>query len=248
MQSGSGAPGRRLVLTQVAFSLSPPQLQSPHLRPLLPLFWRELLSPPLKCIHTNPTPDVATGATGGFLEGLWRAARRRSPRPPSCHPPLCPQFILRPAVCPQPHQSTGFCQTPFSPFPGRCTESRGQRNSQKGLWKVLETYASVLWPVPWLIGSPQPGETAMPSQSRATSSEAMAETESHAWEKSKGMCQGPLPSLPPMLLCSPASGWAQLAGQARCARKGPGSSAQPAPQGAPHLALHLLAGLGRAPE
>lgn len=168
------------MLVEAGFLLSPPPLRSPYSQPLLPLLRRELLSLSLKCVHTNPTPNMPK-------EAFWKVSGGQQGGAGTGHLPdlpipcLCPQFLLGPAVCSQPHQSTGFCQTPIPPFSSQCTEHWGQRESRNGLWKVLETYASILWPLcpaQGLIWSPYPGETPMPSWPRVTSSQVAAQTQS----------------------------------------------------------------------
>lgn len=154
------------MLVEAGFLLSPPQLQSPYPHPLLPLLRRELLSPSLKCIHTNPTPHMAAGAKGGFLEGLWRATRRST-------------FLTSPFPISVP--SSSWDQLSAHNFLVNAQSAGGQRDSQKGLWKVLETYASILWPLgpaQGLIWSPHPGETPCRLSPGPPDSQAAADRES----------------------------------------------------------------------
>lgn len=197
---------------EAAFSLSPPQWQSSYLCPLLRLFWGELLSPSLKCIDTNPTPNTATGAAGGFLEGLKSSKEELAQATfltssfPISVPSLSSDQLsahnlpspLASARLPSPHVLVS------------AQNSAGKVNLRRGCGKSWRPTLPSCGLCSGSLGPHDLGRHPMPSQPRATSSKAMAENESSVcptptfpWEKSKGTCQGDLHHLPPTLLSAP---------------------------------------------
>lgn len=153
---------------------------------------------------------------------------------------LCPQFILGPVACSQPHQSTGFCQTPGPPIFWSVHRVLGAKRTSGG---VLENPGDLHFHrvalVPCSVAYVAP----------TTCGDTMA---SKPGKSPKGCARGTCTVCLP-LYKQPAhrSGPQPLGGLSRQVKLGmPGKAGKgQEAQESQHLALDLLpAGLDRAPQ